>query len=272
MTITVTLLGTGSPLPDPNRAGPSTPRPGRRRQPPRRRRPRLRDAPRGRRPVPQHGHWRAADPPAQRPHLRPERRDHLALGHQPGADRAADPRAGRHRRRRRRHRADAATRRRLPPRPPRRPHRGAGPRRGRARPRRDLRVGGLHGVSTHATDHRPVEPTLGFRIEHDGHRRGDRRRHRALPRPRRAVRRRRPVRADRDPGATSSPWCPNARLQDILDYHSTVEQAAQTAARAGVGHPGADPLRAAVAARPGGRVASDRRRRTSAGRSSWATT
>jgi ribonuclease Z len=27
---------------------------------------------------------------------------------------------------------------------------------------------------------------------------------------------------------------PNARLQDILDYHSTVEQAAQTAARAGV--------------------------------------
>jgi ribonuclease Z len=28
---------------------------------------------------------------------------------------------------------------------------------------------------------------------------------------------------------------PNPRLQDILDYHSTVEQAAQTAARAGVG-------------------------------------
>jgi ribonuclease Z len=28
---------------------------------------------------------------------------------------------------------------------------------------------------------------------------------------------------------------PNARLQDILDYHSTVAQAAQTAARAGVG-------------------------------------
>jgi ribonuclease Z len=28
---------------------------------------------------------------------------------------------------------------------------------------------------------------------------------------------------------------PNARLQDILDYHSTVEQAAHTAARAGVG-------------------------------------
>ena len=27
---------------------------------------------------------------------------------------------------------------------------------------------------------------------------------------------------------------PNARLHDILDYHSTVEQAAQTAARAGV--------------------------------------
>ena len=28
---------------------------------------------------------------------------------------------------------------------------------------------------------------------------------------------------------------PNPRLQDILDYHSSVEQAAQTATRAGVG-------------------------------------
>jgi ribonuclease Z len=28
---------------------------------------------------------------------------------------------------------------------------------------------------------------------------------------------------------------PSARIQDIHDYHSTVEQAAQTAARAGVG-------------------------------------
>ena len=28
---------------------------------------------------------------------------------------------------------------------------------------------------------------------------------------------------------------PNARIQDILDYHSSVEQAADTAARAGVG-------------------------------------
>ena len=28
---------------------------------------------------------------------------------------------------------------------------------------------------------------------------------------------------------------PSPRLQDILDYHSTVEQAAQTATRAGVG-------------------------------------
>jgi ribonuclease Z len=28
---------------------------------------------------------------------------------------------------------------------------------------------------------------------------------------------------------------PNRRLQDILDYHSTVQQAAETAARAGVG-------------------------------------
>jgi ribonuclease Z len=29
---------------------------------------------------------------------------------------------------------------------------------------------------------------------------------------------------------------PLARLQDILDYHSTVEQAAQTAQRAGIKH------------------------------------
>ena len=33
---------------------------------------------------------------------------------------------------------------------------------------------------------------------------------------------------------TSCAWCPSARLQDILDYHSSVEQAAETAARAGV--------------------------------------
>ena len=38
----------------------------------------------------------------------------------------------------------------------------------------------------------------------------------------------------RSSGPTWSRAIPNARLQDILDYHSTVEQAAQTATRAGV--------------------------------------
>lgn len=89
-------------------------------------------------------------------------------------------------------------------------------------------------VTTHATDHRPVEPTLGYRIEHDG----------AIA----------AVAGDTVPCAGLDELCagadlyvqtvirddlvalvPNARLQDILDYHSTVAQAAQTAARCGVG-------------------------------------
>ncbi len=89
-------------------------------------------------------------------------------------------------------------------------------------------------ISTHATDHRPVEPTLGYRIEHEGTVAA--------------------VAGDTVPCAGLDELCagadlyvqtvirsdlvalvPNARLQDILDYHSSVEQAAQTAARAGVG-------------------------------------
>jgi ribonuclease Z len=88
-------------------------------------------------------------------------------------------------------------------------------------------------VTTHATDHRPVEPTLGYRVEHEG-----------------AVA---AIAGDTVPCAGVDDLCagadlyvqtvirddlvalvPNARLQDILDYHSTVEQAAQTAARCGV--------------------------------------
>ena len=83
------------------------------------------------------------------------------------------------------------------------------------------------------TDHRPVEPTLGFRIEHDG----------------RAV----VIGGDGVPCDGLDQLCAGAdvyvqtvlredlvrpipfqRFTDILDYHSTVEQAAQTAARAGV--------------------------------------
>jgi ribonuclease Z len=84
-----------------------------------------------------------------------------------------------------------------------------------------------------ATDHRPVEPTLGYRIEKDG----------------KSV----VVAGDGVPcaslddlvnGATAYvqtvirddlvKLIPSARLQDILDYHSTVAQAAKTAHRAGV--------------------------------------
>jgi ribonuclease Z len=84
------------------------------------------------------------------------------------------------------------------------------------------------------TDHRPVEPSVGYRIEHDG----------------RAV----VIAGDTVPCDGLDRLCAGAdalvhtviradqvkaiplpRLQDILDYHSSVEQAAQTAARNGVG-------------------------------------
>jgi ribonuclease Z len=95
------------------------------------------------------------------------------------------------------------------------------------------------------SDHRPVAPTTAYRIEHDGH----------------AV----VIAGDTVPCAGLDALCagadvyvqtvirtdlvraiPSARIQDIHDYHSTVEQAAQTAARAGVGtlvltHPGPAP-------------------------------
>lgn len=85
-----------------------------------------------------------------------------------------------------------------------------------------------------ATEHKPVEPTIAFRIEADGCS---------------AV-----LGGDGVPCAGLDQLCfgadayvqsvirddlvkqvPSARLHDILDYHSTVEQAARTASRAGVG-------------------------------------
>ncbi len=88
-------------------------------------------------------------------------------------------------------------------------------------------------VLVHSTDHRPVQPTVGFRIEHDGV----------------AV----VIGGDGVPCAGLDALCQgadvyiqtvmraelirqvaSARLMDILTYHSTIEQAAQTAARAGV--------------------------------------
>jgi ribonuclease Z len=88
-------------------------------------------------------------------------------------------------------------------------------------------------LSVHRTDHRPVTPTVGYRIAHDGKVAA--------------------IAGDTVPCTGLDEMCrdadlyvqtvirselvqaiPNARLQDILDYHSSVEQAAQTAARAGV--------------------------------------
>jgi ribonuclease Z len=89
-------------------------------------------------------------------------------------------------------------------------------------------------VLARATDHRPVEPTLGYRFEHGGEVAA--------------------LAGDTVPCDGLDALCagadiyvqtvvrddlvrmvPSARLQDILDYHSSVEQAGVTAARAGVG-------------------------------------
>jgi ribonuclease Z len=89
-------------------------------------------------------------------------------------------------------------------------------------------------VSAGSTDHRPVEPTVGYRVDHGGT----------------AV----VIAGDTVPCAGLDDLCrgadvyvqtvlrddlvrqiPMPRMQDTIDYHSTVEQAAQTAARAGVG-------------------------------------
>ena len=88
-------------------------------------------------------------------------------------------------------------------------------------------------ISVRATDHRPVEPTVGYRVEHDG--------------------RVAAIAGDSIPCAGLDELCagahlyvqtvirddlvrlvPVARLQDILDYHSSIEQAAETATRCGV--------------------------------------
>jgi ribonuclease Z len=92
---------------------------------------------------------------------------------------------------------------------------------------------GTAEVRVAATDHRPVEPTVAYRIEGDSH----------------SV----VLGGDGVPCAGLDELCigadayvqtvirddlvrqvPNARFQEIVDYHSTVEDAARTAARAGV--------------------------------------
>ncbi len=93
---------------------------------------------------------------------------------------------------------------------------------------------GSAAVKVGATDHRPVEPTVAFRIEDDG----------------RSV----VLGGDGVPCDSLDALCqgadayvqtvlredivkmvPNPRFQEILDYHSSVEDAAKTATRAGVG-------------------------------------
>jgi ribonuclease Z len=93
---------------------------------------------------------------------------------------------------------------------------------------------GVVRITAAPTDHRPVEPTLGYRLEHAGH----------------AV----VIAGDTVPCDGLDQLCvgadalvhtviradqvqaiPVPRLLDILDYHSSVEQAAETATRGGVG-------------------------------------
>ncbi len=97
----------------------------------------------------------------------------------------------------------------------------------------DVFTVGSATITVGATDHRPVEPTVAFRVDDDG----------------KSV----VLGGDGVPCAGLDALClgadayvqtvirddlvrmvPNARLQDILDYHSTVEQSAETATRAGV--------------------------------------
>ena len=75
---------------------------------------------------------------------------------------------------------------------------------------------------------------LGYRIEHDGKAVVHRGRHRAVRRSRRAVRGRRRLRADGVARRPRAAWCRCSASVDTIDYHSTVVQAAQTAARGGV--------------------------------------
>jgi ribonuclease Z len=93
-------------------------------------------------------------------------------------------------------------------------------------------IDGCH-VSAHRTDHSPVFPTLGYRIEAEGvvaALAGD-----TVPCPELdEMCRNADVYVQTVIRADMVRRVPVPRLQDILDYHSTVEQAAQTAARAGV--------------------------------------
>jgi ribonuclease Z len=89
-------------------------------------------------------------------------------------------------------------------------------------------------ITAAPTDHRPVEPTLGFRVEHDGVSvvlAGDTVPCAGLD----ALAKDANALVHTVIRADLVQQMPVQRIRDILDYHSSVEQAAATAARAGVG-------------------------------------
>lgn len=94
-------------------------------------------------------------------------------------------------------------------------------------------------ISVHRTDHRPVAPTIGFRIEGDGKSAalaGDTIPCAELDEMCRGADLYVQTVVREDLVRTFAPLVPTGeRFLDILDYHSTVQQAGQTAARAGVG-------------------------------------
>ena len=95
-------------------------------------------------------------------------------------------------------------------------------------------LGEVH-ISVHATDHRPVSPTIGFRIEHGGVTAalaGDTIPCEGLDRMCRDADFYVQTVIREDLVRTFAPLIPiGERFLDILDYHSTVQQAAQTATR-----------------------------------------
>lgn len=99
----------------------------------------------------------------------------------------------------------------------------------------DSLVAGTVAVTAHATDHRPVEPTIGFRISADGHvaaLAGDTIPCQGLDDLCRDADVYVQTVVREDLVAQLADLLPNSqRLLDILDYHSTVSQAGQTAAR-----------------------------------------
>ena len=110
----------------------------------------------------------------------------------------------------------------------------------------ELNAGDSHShgdvrIAAFRTDHRPVEPTLGYRVEHDAKTAvlaGD-----TIPCDElyaackdADVYVQTVLRDDLVRGLAEMLPANAGRLTDILDYHSTVEQAGEVAARAGVKH------------------------------------